>query len=42
MVEAFAFVLTCSALGILIGRGWDAAALALCLTILAVVIQTSH
>ncbi|MFN3994863.1 MAG: hypothetical protein ACK4IU_18375 [Tabrizicola flagellatus] len=37
MAEAFAFVLACTAFGILLGRSWDAAALALCLILLIAV-----
>ena len=37
MAEAATFFLACTAFGILLGRSWDAAALALCLTLLAVV-----
>jgi hypothetical protein len=42
MAEAFAFFLVCTALGVLIGRGWDAAAVALCLTLLVAVTQATH
>jgi hypothetical protein len=40
MAEAFAFFLACTAFGILLGRSWDAAALALCLALLIAVTQT--
>lgn len=39
MAEAFGFFLACTAFGILLGRSWDGAALALCLTLLFAVIQ---
>jgi hypothetical protein len=42
MLEPAAFFLACTAFGILLGRGWDAAAVALCLTLLIAVTQTAH
>jgi len=42
MAEAVVFFLACTAFGILLGRGWDAAALALCLTLMLAITQTGH
>ena len=42
MVEAAAVFLTFTAFGILLGRSWDGAALALCLTLLFAVSQIAN
>lgn len=42
MAEALAMFLTFTAFGILLGRSWDFAALALCLTLLFAIVQVAN